>query len=189
MAFFFVLCKMVSMKTPAFSFYKVTKEHQSTIIEWLHKDHVSLYFYGEGLANTLKNLDLYVNGKNHNGDYTFEYFIGAIDKRPMAFLMTSLVAGPLDQEDPYDKYYVEGKKTITLDLLIGDEAFLGKGLSAPLIHAFLKDQMSDADFVLIDPEESNERAIHVYEKAGFKKQETFIPSYCKKPHIMMRLET
>lgn len=75
----------------------------------------------------------------------------------------------------------------TLDLLIGPKEFLGKGLSSKMIRAFILDKFSHADYFIIDPEKSNQKAIHVYENAGFKMIEEFCPAYNPVPHIMMRM--
>ena len=77
---------------------------------------------------------------------------------------------------------------IVLDVLIGEEKFLGKGLSHRMILEFLRDKFPHVSKVLIDPEASNTKAIHVYEKAGFKKVEQFIPDYNPTPHWMMHLK-
>ncbi len=101
--------------------------------------------------------------------------------------MTSLVGGPYDSQDAYNKWLEDGKKTITLDLLIGEESFLGKGLASQMIQEFLSDNLLQVSTVLIDPESANFKAIHVYEKVGFKKIEEFIPKFNPIPHWMMRL--
>jgi len=72
-------------------------------------------------------------------------------------------------------------------LLIGDETYLGKGLSTPMIWEFLEEVHPDKDLVFIDPEEVNKKAIHVYAKAGFEKIDDFIASWHPVPHILMRL--
>lgn len=170
------------------SFNPVAGEHRELVRTWLHKEHVRPYFYGQGLENTLKNLDLFVKGIDHNGLYRFKYWIARAADKPFAFLITSEVEGPYDPKDDYAKWYEEGRQTITLDLLIGEEEFLGKGLAAPLIREFLLTMFPHASIVLIDPEATNSRAIHVYERAGFEKLEQFIPAYNPVPHWMMRLK-
>lgn len=172
------------------TFLSVEEKHHSIIQEWLHKEHVKPFFYGEGLENTLRNLALSVKGIKNNGRYSFEHLVACIDGQPFGFLITSEVEGPYDPKDPYNKWYEEGKTTITLDLLIGEEAFLGKGLAPRMIQEFLLDKFSHVSKVLIDPEEGNQKAIHVYEKAGFKKIEIFPqthddPQPCWMMHLMM----
>lgn len=169
-------------------FYSIDKEHKNIILEWFNKPHVKQYYYGEGLQNTLNNIELSLKGINNNGKYTFYHWIAYINDEPFGFLMTSPIEGPYCKNDPYNKWFVEGKNTYTLDLLIGEGKYLGKGLSDKMIINFLLDKYQDADYFLIDPAEDNPKAIHVYEKAGFKKVDNFIPDYDPRPHVMMRLD-
>lgn len=74
----------------------------------------------------------------------------------------------------------------TLDLLIGEEAFLDKGLSTLMVQAFLSNHFPEIQEVFIDPEVANKRAIHVYEKLAFKKLETFIAPWNPVPHYLMK---
>ncbi|HJK85882.1 MAG TPA: GNAT family N-acetyltransferase [Candidatus Megaira endosymbiont of Stentor roeselii] len=63
--------------------------------------------------------------------------------------------------------------TISLDFGIGNKKYLGCGLGAPTLSAFVtfyKDEVDNkADTFFIDPDENNPRAIRVYNKAGFNK--------------------
>ena len=114
-------------KDKKMSFYRVETKFQKIILDWFKKDHVKEFFYGHGLQSTLHNLELYCQGINNNGQYSFDHWIAFIGDDPFGFLMTSLVEGPFNADNK--KWYVEGKRTFTLDLLIGPEAFLGKGLA------------------------------------------------------------
>ena len=169
-------------------FEKVTDAHKKIILNWFSKDHVKEFFYGDGLKNTFLNLDLFCQGINNNGSYTFHHWIAFNNGVPFAFIMTSPVDGPYDENDDYNKWYVDGTKTLTLDLLIGEKDFLGKGIAHLMIQQFILDQYADADYFIIDPEAANTKAIHVYEKAGFKKVGELCPAFNPKPHIMMRLK-
>lgn len=102
--------------------------------------------------------------------------------------MTSPITGPYDQNDPYNKWYQKNKKIFTLDLLIGNEDFLGKNLSVKMIQALILQHYKEADYFLIDPAKENKKAIYVYQKAGFEILEEFIPEFDPILHIMMRLE-
>jgi aminoglycoside 6'-N-acetyltransferase len=162
--------------------------HKNIILSWFNENHVKEFYYGEGLKNTLHNLDLYCQGINDNGRYTFDYWLAFYNEIPFGFLITSPITGPYDPKDNYNKWYIDGKKTFTLDILIGEKSFLGKGLAHVMIKKFILEQYPDADFFIIDPEVVNTKAIHVYEKVGFKKIEQFYPAFNPKPHIMMRIE-
>ncbi len=60
-------------------------------------------------------------------------------------------------------------------------------MACVLIQDFIFNQYSHADVMMIDPELNNTKAIHVYEKVGFKKVEAFCPAFNPKPHVMMHL--
>lgn len=166
------------------SFVKASLKYKKVILNWFTKPHVNEFFYGDGLKNTLNNIDLYMNGQNNNGKYSFDLWVALIDNKPFGFLMTSPIEGP---NDNLKKWYVDGKTTFTLDLLIGEEEYLGKGLASLMIRNFIVDMFNHADYFLIDPAARNPKAIHVYEKAGFKKVGDFVPDYDPNPHVMMRL--
>lgn len=168
-----------------FTFFPVEQRHLPVIHDWFTRDHVKEFYYGEGLERTLKNLGLFVQGICHNGEYSFEHWIAYLQDVPFGFLMTSRVDGPQDPADPVEKWFEEGKETITLDLLIGPEEYIGKGLGPRMIREFLADKFSHVTKVLIDPEVSNVKAIRAYEKAGFKKVEQFLPKYSINPSWMM----
>lgn len=178
----------MKLKEQKLSFYPAEKKHQEIILGWFKKKYVNEFFYGEGLERTIKDLDLFVNGINRNEEYTFEHWIAYIGDKPFGFLMTTLIEGPHSSEDGINKWYEEGKTTILIDLLIGEEKYLGKGLAARMIREFLLDKCSHVSKALIDPEVTNKKAIHVYEKAGFKKVEHFEPKYYPVPHWMMILD-
>ena len=163
-----------------FDFKPIDKAYRSLIHTWLAQPHVAKWFYGQGLQNTLNHLDEFLEGSS-SGQYWLAYDKGY----PFAFLITSSVCKP---DDELTKWCTEEGVAITLDLLIGDANFLGKGLSPILIREFLVSQFPQVTEVLIDPEATNAHAIHVYKKVGFTVLDEFIPSHSPHPHYMMRLD-
>ncbi len=171
------------------SFEKLTKPYRSLVLSWLAKLHVAEFYYGDGLKNTMQNIELYCDGINDNGSYTFEHWLAFLNAKPYGFLMTTPVTGPYDDTDDYNKYYADGKKIYTLDVLIGEETYLGKGLAPEMISSFIRSHYSHANYFLIDPSVINPKAIHVYEKVGFRKIGEFYPSFDPTvKHLMMRLD-
>jgi hypothetical protein len=136
------------------------------IQDWLRQDYIAEWIHGVGLQNTLNGLEKFFQGKT---DTT--YWIGYQEHTPFAFLITS----------------PEGKDVITLDLFICNTKYLGKGLAVPMIKEFLVGKFPYVKKVLIDPEASNTRAVHVYEKVGFKIIGEFIASWHPVPHYQMEL--
>ena len=163
----------------SFNFKPVTREYRSLVHSWLAQPYVAKWFYGQGLINTLTHLDDFLEG-----DSDGQYWLGYDDDKPIAFLITSQVEKPSDE---LTKWCSEKGDAITLDMLIGDAHYLGKGYSHVIIHQFLRSQFPDVSEVLIDPEATNTHAIHVYKKAGFVTLDEFIPGHSPHLHYMMRL--
>jgi GNAT superfamily N-acetyltransferase len=163
------------------TFKPVDAKHREVVRKWLVEPHAASWFYGQGLENTYTGLDNFLAGTSlSNSKYWLAYDRG----HPFAFFITSPVNKPTD---PLTRWCKRVGPAITLDMLIGDTAYLGKGLAILLIHEFLATQFSDVVEVLIDPEASNCRAVHVYQKAGFELLGEFIPSHSPNLHYMMRL--
>lgn len=168
------------------TFSPLQSSQESLVLGWLDKPHVTRWFYGQGLQNTIKGVKAFIS----EGPNWFDAWVGYCDGTPFAFLMTFDVKES-DADDPechFGKWVEKDKKSITLDLLIGEEKYLGKGLATPLIKEFLTQVHPDVEIVFIDPDATNKKAIHVYEKAGFKKIDTFIASWHPVPHILMQIK-
>jgi predicted GNAT family acetyltransferase len=147
--------------------FSPAEESQISLIHgWLKQDHINEWMHGVGLQNTLNGLDKFFRGESNT-----TYWVGYHKGSPFAFLITS----------------PEGSDATTLDLFICDLNYLGKGLAVPMIREFLTSRFPNVKKVLIDPEATNERAIHVYQKAGFKIIGEFIASWHPVPHYQMEL--
>ncbi|MGE5196696.1 MAG: GNAT family N-acetyltransferase [Anaerolineae bacterium] len=162
-----------------FNFKPVDAAHRSLVHSWLKQPHVAEWFYGKGLENTLKHLDEFLQGSSLS-----VYWLACDKDHPFAFLITSSIRKP---DDELTSWCSEKGEAITLDMLIGDINYLGKGISHLLIQEFLVRQFPQVAEVLIDPEATNLRAVHVYQKVGFRILGEFIPSHSPNLHYMMRL--
>ncbi|NGX40181.1 MAG: Aminoglycoside N(6')-acetyltransferase type 1 [Chlamydiae bacterium] len=162
-----------------FNFRHVTTANRQLVHSWLKQVHVSKWFYGQGLKNTLEDLDEFLQGSSLS-----QYWLGYDKDHPIAFFITSFIRKP---DDDLTRWCIEEDDAITLDMLIGDTDYLGKGLSHILIQEFLASQFPLVAEVLIDPEATNSVAIHVYQKVGFTILGELIPSHSPNPHYMMRL--
>lgn len=156
------------MNQNTFHFAPAKASDRSLLHQWFEEPHIKEWLHGVGLQNTLNGLEKFFQGES-----TTTYWIAYDKEIPFAFLMTS----------------PEGDNAITLDLFICDLNYLGKGFAAPMIKEFLKGQFPTVKRVLIDPEKTNERAIHVYKKVGFKIIGEFMASWHPVPHYQMELNT
>ncbi len=156
-----------NMDKPYFRFALAEDSQKLMIINWLEQKHIKEWIHGVGLQNTLNDLEQFFKGISRA-----TYWIGYDQSIPFAFLITS----------------PEGEDAVTLDVFICDFNYKGQGFAASMIREFLLRQCSQVKRVLIDPEKTNTRAIHVYQKVGFKIIDEFIASWHPVPHYLMELE-
>lgn len=170
-------CLIIGSK---FHFKPVDQAHRSLVHQWLQQPHAAKWFYGQGLQNTLDHLDDFLKGASKA-----EYWLGYDQEFPFVFLITSYVEKP---SDVLSRWCSKEGEAITLDILIGETSYLGKGLSHIVIREFLLSQFPRVAEVLIDPEATNSHAIHIYKKVGFTILSEFIPTHSPHPHYMMHLD-
>src|SRR3990167_5236429 len=128
-------------------FQKASSTHQETIFSWLASPHVREFWDNSPEHKT--DIKLFISGRKQPSNY----FDGSC---PELWRQNLSLQGT----------------TISIDFCIGTLNYLGKGLAAPTLEAFVKffNETVDpkADTFFIDPNKDNLRATHVYEKAGFK---------------------
>jgi len=169
----------ISMKL--FNFLQVTQTDVPLIHAWLKAPHVAAWFHGQGLDNTLSSLEAFVNNKACLSSF---WLAQHHPNTPMAVMISS-------EADSSDQHYqaieFSGQEVITLDLFIGHTEFLGKGYGAQLIYHFFQQVFPKATDFVIDPEATNTRAIHVYQKLGFEIINEFIAPWHRVPHYLMHV--
>ncbi len=102
------------------------------------------------------------------GSEPIHNYIVSYDGRPIGLVQWNRIGDfPLQMNG----YEVTDPDVVNCDILIGDAAFVRRGLGAPLVRRFLDEIVFAADprFVtcVIDPERENKAAIRAYAKAGF----------------------
>ena len=104
---------------------------------------------------------------------SFEIWIAYEQDTPFGYLMVAEIHAKKDCL--FAKYLSPESKAISLDLLIGNPLYLGKGLGHQMIRELLLQKYYDKTDVFIDPAENNFKAIHVYAKVGFRKLKSLSP--------------
>ncbi len=155
------------------TFEKVTSKHQKIIFEWLEEPHMKEFWdnsqaHKDDIVNFIEGR---VTPSNYFGGMN-SYWIGLLDSEPYAFILTHEENESTDPPEFFKPYLSKTGKTIGIDFGIGNKNFIGKGLAATTLIAFM-DYFStniepETDTFLIDPFMNNPRAIHVYQKAGFQ---------------------
>lgn len=147
------------------TFRQAKHEDLPLIKNWWHKPHVIEFW--DTSPKMWQNAEDYLTlGKKD----LFDYWLGFCDQQPYALILTSEI-DEISEEDPNFPFFSKNGKTWTLDFMIGEESFLGLGLGSETLKAFCKfaHQLDNTiDTFLIDPEASNTKAVHVYQKAGFE---------------------
>lgn len=152
--------------------FKVIKEDQKEMLKrWFAEDHVREFWYGQGLENTWRSLDLFLRGE----ETPFSFWIAYDGRNAFGFLIISKVE--VETDPLFTKYLTASSTAITLDLLIGETAYLGKGLGAKMIQEIISQQFSDVTKVFIDPRSDHLKMIHICQKVGFQRCEEFPPPW------------
>ncbi|MCF8067155.1 MAG: acetyltransferase [Desulfobacterales bacterium] len=170
------------MISKTISFCKASQSCKELVHQWWHSPHVVEFW--DNSEKMWNNFSDYISGKKD----LYDYWIGACDEDPFSLIITSDVS---EDSPKYLKPWIatEGK-TLTIDFMIGELPYLGKGLAANTLISFADFLSENISTLLIDPESANIKAIHVYEKAGFKKVDRFTPEdgyFAGKEHILMML--
>jgi RimJ/RimL family protein N-acetyltransferase len=148
------------------------------------------WIHGEGLQNTLTGLEKFLQCQVPHKEMDrslglTQHWLGYDGETPVVYLLTSNVKR--DEGSEYAKYGISEGPNLTLDIFIGNPNYVGKGFASAIIKEFLLTHCSDVVEVFIDPEQSNRRAVHVYQKTGFRIVGEFIASWHKVPHYVMKL--
>ena len=154
-------------------FKQATLADKDLIFGWLDKPHVQEFWDNSpGHRTDILN---FMNGREEPSTYAngiFTYWVGSLENEPYCLLMTSEASVEDDLPEDWFSHLSKTGKTYTIDFMIGSKQHLGKGLAAPTLSAFTsylnREIDTRIDTFIIDPAETNPRAKHVYEKAGFK---------------------
>jgi len=134
---------------------------------WLNTPHVSEWWELDGKHHpSLEE----VKGKYYprilRQDHV-DCFIFSIDRTPAGMIQYCNMTEDLPEQNIFR---LEGKYG-GIDIFIGEEDYVHKGLGNGIILAFLKEiafRKHDIDYCMVDPEPINTIAVKAYRKAGFK---------------------
>lgn len=162
-------------------FEKAKPKHADLIFTWLAQPHIMEFWDWDNTPEYKQNILNSLHGKNQHYFYgTTLYWIASFDKDPYGFLLSEIFQKDQDDLSPLHKQYLsKSGHTIGLDFGIGNTKYLGTGLAAPTLNAFVHfyhtqiDPLADTFFT--DPDQNNPRAEHVYAKAGFERVGQYNP--------------
>ncbi|WP_396266121.1 GNAT family N-acetyltransferase [Halobacillus salinarum] len=143
------------------AFRKVAFEKDAELIHsWMLEEHVHPFWHlNIPFSEYKEHLQKAINDQHQS------LYIGFLDDRPMSYWEAYWVKGDVVEDTYSPMPYDQG-----VHLLIGEQEFLGKGLSLPLLRAMVQYQFQESmtNKVIAEPDIQNEKMIHVFKKCGFK---------------------
>jgi acetyl CoA:N6-hydroxylysine acetyl transferase len=144
------------------SFVKVDLERDVSLLhKWQQQPYVIPFWkLNISFKEYEKHLEIFLADKHQT------LYLGMIDGVPMSYWEAYWVIGDV-VEDCYDLH----PEDQGIHLLIGEEAYLGKGYALPLLRTIVHFQLQSqgTEKVIAEPDIRNEKMIHVFEKCGFTK--------------------
>ena len=162
-------------------FIKAQKKDKALIKRWWAVPHVRDFW--DNSPQMWQNAEDYLDDGIVD---LYDYWLGYIDQAPFALLLSSWI-DPAEQSI-YNNYCIADGDNWTIDFMIGDPHYLGKGLATPALKAFMTAAPKSVKRFIIDPAHDNVRAVHAYRSAGFKEVTRFKPAsgfFADKEHLLM----
>jgi aminoglycoside 6'-N-acetyltransferase len=141
------------------TFEPLRPEHLPLVRDWLVREHVRRWWRDRG--ESLGHAEDALAGRDPT-----EYFLIVLDGRPVGMIETYLVA---DNPD-WGATIGEGEGAAGLDLFIGEEDAVGRGLGPQVLAQFAREVVfarPDTEAVVATVEEPNRRSWRAFERAGF----------------------
>jgi aminoglycoside 6'-N-acetyltransferase len=160
------------------TFQPLTADDLPLVRQWLGREHVRRWWRDGG--QSLQHAEDALAGRDRT-----RYFVIVVDGRPVGMIETYL----LSDEPEWAALIGEGPDGAGLDLLIGEEDAVGRGLGPQVLAQFAREIVlanPQTTAVVATVEEANRRSWRAFEKAGFEyvrdvEEDGF-------PHRLMRLE-
>lgn len=170
-----------------FTFHTPQSNNDRLLIKsWWTKPHVMEFW--DNSPEMWQNVENYFQGSKD----LFDYWLGYLNGTPFALIMASEIDKNIPTTDLYYPHLDPKGLTMSLDFMIGEEAYLGKGFAPLTLKAFAQFLYEQGvTNLLIDPEIKNHRAVNAYQKAGFEIITTFTRKksyFTGMEHYMMQLK-
>jgi RimJ/RimL family protein N-acetyltransferase len=134
---------------------------------WLNTPHVSQWWSLDGNHHpSMEEVVRHFSPRIKRQD-PVDVFIIIYDKKPIGMIQSCC----LDYEPEEKANFGIDQSCAGIDLFIGEEDYIHRGLGSSIVREFLKQiafKKYNVDCCAIDPSVDNKIAIRAYEKAGFK---------------------
>ncbi|EKF19010.1 GNAT family N-acetyltransferase [Nitratireductor pacificus] len=146
------------------AFAPVTAEHYPLLLDWLNRPHVREW-WGDP-ETEVNNIRAKVEGRDSTRPFIIE-----LDGRPIGYIQYWFIADNSDETTLADAPWLAELPVdaVGIDLTIGEKDLLSRGIGSAAVGLMVR-QLLEAGHanIIIDPAPENARAVHAYEKAGFR---------------------
>jgi len=145
-------------------FEPVTAEHYGLLDTWLRAPHMRQW-WGEPEEELGFIRDM-VEGRD-----TTQPFLFTLDGVPIGYIQVWFIGHHQNEPWVEDHPWLAElpAETVGVDLSIGEEALLSRGIGSATLSAFTRRLYQDGHkTIIIDPDPANVRAVRAYEKAGYR---------------------
>lgn len=152
------------------SFKPLSRQDFVLLLKWLQKPHVKKWWdkaIDYNIDLIIEKYSSYIKAyKQINGQKkAISAFIIYADKQPIGYIHYYSAHDFL--QDDYELNHLP-QSLAAIDLYIGDEAYLGKGIGQKVLTCFLQAHVFvKFNYALLDPDSSNITAIKTYKNSGF----------------------
>lgn len=146
------------------SFEPVTRDRLPLLKDWLEAPHMREW-WGEP-EEELGFIEDMVEGRD-----TSQPFIFKLDGEPTGYIQYWFLGHHQNEKWLKDNPWLAAfpPEAIGVDLLIGKETMLSKGVGSATLRQFTSGLAEEGyETIIIDPDTGNGRAIRAYEKAGYR---------------------
>lgn len=162
-------------------FRPLTRGDLPRLFDWAHREHVKRWWYPEDElgAFAAEYIDA-IEGRDPTDVYVIER-----DGRAIGAIQTYVVAA----HPEWEALVQVGAGVAGVDLFIGEEDEIGRGLGPEILRAFVRDVVfaqRDVHACVAGVEPANERSLRAFEKAGFRPVSEYVEE--GRPHLLLRVE-
>ena len=162
-------------------FRRLKKDDFSNILRWIREPEVLDVWDS---AQNQTNEDIIHKYEERLSDKEIDTYVIICDNTDIGIIQTYYVQNLSD-------FGLSNTKAAGIDLYIGEPNFRNKGIGTQVITTFIQGVIlveKDIEYICIDPEVSNERAIRAYEKVGFKRYNVKYDSYSDLLTLYMKMK-
>jgi aminoglycoside 6'-N-acetyltransferase len=156
-------------------FRPLTEDDLPQLEDWLRTEHVARW-WRDDINESLAEYRAAIEGRESS-----DHYVVVADGRAIGMIQTYLVS----DYPEWEEVVRVGPDVAGVDLLIGDQEQIGRGLGPQILAQFVRDVVT-ASAAVATVDEANRRSWRAFEKAGFRYVRDVEED--GRPHRLMRLD-